>query len=128
MADSRAEIHDFPHSQWREQLHSNKFASLQHTSKLYIFYFSCFLGLLSELRCTVCLVFHHHLLLQVRAGEGSESWSPRAGLSKDRLERPRCKPLCYGDIAAFSHDLFWALIIPFHQKGKNNGFLLSFCT
>lgn len=45
-----------------------------------------------------------------------ESCSPRKGSSKDRWEWPSYKPLCYGDITTFPHDLVWFLVIPCHSK------------
>lgn len=73
------------------------FTNLLHVLKLFAFYLSSFLGLLSELLLLCCLLpspASPGLNIIARKGSG-ESCSPRKGSIKDRLEWPRYKPLCY---------------------------------
>lgn len=73
------------------------FTSLFHVEKLFAFFFSSFLGLLSELLLFCCLLPSPASPGQniiARKGSG-ESCSPRKGSIKHRLEWPRYKPLCY---------------------------------
>lgn len=127
MCDIHAEIRNLLDNHWFpiEQLNSSEFnfISLFHVLKLFRFYFSNFLSLLSELLlfyCLACFVLPSPASpgqnVTARKGSG-ESCSPRKGSIKDRFEWPRYKPLQYRDIATSPCDLFWFLIIPFHKKG-----------